>query len=65
MNACNAEHQQLVEDCQARESRLSAWEHDFIASIAEQLGRGRTLSAKQANTLDEIWQRVTATGIVQ
>lgn len=62
MNTCNAEHQQLIDDCQARESRLTDWERGFIDSIAGQLGNGRTLSQKQADTLDQIWERVTSTG---
>ncbi len=30
MNDCNAEHQQLVDDCEAREQRLSDWERGFV-----------------------------------
>lgn len=62
MNACNAEHQQLVDDCKARESRLSDWERGFVDSIEHQLAAGRTLSPKQSATLDDIWERATARG---
>lgn len=53
------EHQQMVEDCENRESKLTEWEAGFIQSIREQLDRGRALSEKQAQTLDSIWERVT------
>ena len=53
---------QLIEDCENREDRLSAWEHDFILSVRAQLEAGRTLSPKQQGVLDGIWERVTAKG---
>lgn len=65
MNTCNAEHQQLVEDCKARESRLTDWERGFIDSIERQLASGRQLSQKQADTLDETWERVTSKGVIR
>ena len=59
MNTDNTEHLQMVEDCERRESKLTAWEHDFIVSIRDQLEAGRRLSKKQADRLDAIWERVT------
>ena len=56
------EQEQMVEDCEQRESRLSDWERAFIDSIGNQLRDGRTLTAKQAETLDSIWERATARG---
>ena len=53
------EHEQMIEDCENRESRLSDWERGFIASIGEQLESGRTLSEKQISRLDSIWEKVT------
>lgn len=53
------EHATMLEDCEKRESKLTAWEHDFIMSIRDQLDAGRKLSEKQATTLDTIWERVT------
>lgn len=53
------EHQQMVEDCEKRESKLTDWERSFIDSISKQLTDGRRLSEKQAERLDEIWERVT------
>lgn len=58
----NEEHLQLVVDCEARERRLSAWEHDFIVSIREQLDAGKTLTTPQAEKLEEVWDRVTEKG---
>ena len=56
------EHEQMVGDCEQRESRLSEWEASFVDSIAKQLRDGRSLSAKQAETLDAVWERATAKG---
>lgn len=50
---------QLVADCEARESKLSDWERGFIDSIGKQLAAGRSLTPKQIERLDEIWERVT------
>ena len=57
-----SEWMQMVEDCEARESRLSDWEREFIASISEQLGKGRTLTPKQAETLERVWDEATKRG---
>ena len=62
MNTCNAEHQQLVDDCEAREDRLSDWERGFIDSMKHRLASGQGLTTAQAGKLDEIWDRVTAKG---
>ncbi len=53
------EHQQMVTDCVNRESKLTDWERTFIDSLADQMAKGRRLSEKQAERLDEIWERVT------
>lgn len=62
MNACNAEHQQLVKDCEARVDRLSAWEAGFILSCKERLQRGASLTDTQSQKLNEIWDRCTERG---
>ncbi len=49
----------MVEDLEARESKLSEWEQGFVASVSDQLARGRGLSEKQYATLNRIWERVT------
>lgn len=53
------EHQQMVTDCENRESKLTDWERSFIDSISRQLADGHRLSEKQAERLDAIWERVT------
>ena len=53
---------QMIDDCEARESRLSDWEREFIASISEQIGKGRTLTPKQAETLERVWDETTKRG---
>ena len=56
------DHQQMIDDCEARESRLSDWEREFISSLSEQIGRGRTLTPKQAETLERVWNQATRRG---
>lgn len=54
------EQMQQVEDCEDREQHLSDWERQFVDSIKQQLIAGRSLSGKQSDRLDEIWERVTS-----
>lgn len=56
------EYLTMIEDCEKRESRLTEWEVEFIASIRSQLENDRPLTEKQTETLDRIWDRVTARG---
>jgi hypothetical protein len=49
----------MVVDCENRESKLTDWERGFIDSLSRQLAEGRRLSEKQADRLDDIWERVT------
>lgn len=58
----NDEHLQMIEDCEQRESRLTEWEQTFVDSVKDQLGRGRALTEKQAETLEQTWERATAKG---
>jgi predicted neutral ceramidase superfamily lipid hydrolase len=53
------EQEQMVVDCENRESKLSDWERTFIDSISRQLQQGKTLSEKQDAQLTKIWERVT------
>lgn len=55
----NDEHATMIEDCEKRESKLSDWERSFVDSISMQLSKGFSLSPKQAEALDTIWDRVT------
>jgi hypothetical protein len=54
--------QQLIDDCEARESRLDDWERGFLDSIKAQLAGGKALTERQAEKLGAIWDRVTARG---
>jgi hypothetical protein len=56
----SSEYLRMIEDCEARERRMSPWEQEFIASLRSQLEAERRPSAKQAEVLDNIWEKVTA-----
>jgi hypothetical protein len=53
---------QMIDDCEARDEYLTAWEADFLASIREQIGASAFLSEKQQDVLDRIWEKVTSKG---
>ena len=53
---------QQIDDCEARESRLTDWERNFIDSIRSQVEAGRYLSEKQIETLDSVWEKATKKG---
>jgi hypothetical protein len=50
------EQQQMIQDCLHRETKLSSRELDFINDIMF----NDSLSPKQAETLDNIWEKVTS-----
>ena len=52
----------MVADCEARESRLTEWEVGFIDSINAVLGYEQSLSPKQIETLNKIWEHATERG---
>ena len=56
------EYQQMLDDCEKRESRMTEWEQQFCDSLSMQLGRGRIPTQKQIETLDRIWEKVTNGG---
>jgi len=49
----------MIEDCENRESKLSDWETNFIDSIKGQIEQGHSLTEKQRERLETIWERVT------
>ena len=49
--------EEWVEAC-AGSGKLSSWEQDFIDSIGDQLDRGGTLSERQVEVLEKIYQKV-------
>lgn len=56
------EVRQQIEDCRKRDTKLSAWDADFLDSIENQLNENRTLTQKQTDKLDEIWEKATSRG---
>lgn len=56
------EYTTLLADCEQRSDKLSDWECGFIDSLQHQIADGRRPSPKQVETLDSIWERVTARG---
>lgn len=56
------EYIQLIDDCEKRDSKLSAWDADFLASIRERIEQRRELTPKQSEKLDEIWEKATRNG---
>ena len=59
MNTPLDELKQMVDDCEARESKLTEWEIGFIDSINMRLERGIILTEAQETTLEKIWKRIT------
>ena len=57
----NDEHMQMIEDCEARRRRINEWEAGFLASIRVRLEK-ETLTTKQIDILNSIWERATARG---
>ena len=56
------EYRQQIEDCRKRDKLLSAWDADFLDSIENRLNENHTLTAKQIDKLDEIWEKATSKG---
>ena len=57
-----SDYEQMVADCEARESRLTEWEADFIQSLRERIDAGRGVTDRQAEMLDRVWTRATSKG---
>ena len=62
MTTWATEYMQMIDDCEQRESRLTEWDANFIDSIKHQIERGKALTPKQTETIDDIWERATAKG---
>jgi len=56
------EYFKMINDCEQRESRLSEWDCNFIESIRDRLEQEKSLSSKQIEKLDEIWEKATSRG---
>jgi hypothetical protein len=60
MSESQLENQQiLVGDIVIRQDKLSDWEINFIGSCCERLENNKLLTDKQAQIVNEIWERVT------
>jgi len=53
---------ELIEDCEKRDTRLSAWDADFLESVKARLLDRKPLTQKQVECLEEIWERTVARG---
>lgn len=56
------EYLTMIEDCEKREHRLSAWDVDFLSSVKDRLIDRNPLSPKQIECLEGIWERATKNG---
>lgn len=56
------EQEQMIDDCEKRESRLDEWSVGFLDSIAKQIADGQPLTEKQDDRLTAIWETATAKG---
>lgn len=54
------ENLQLIEDCEARESRLNDWERGFLDSIRRRIEAGDSLTEKQTDILNKTWEKATS-----
>lgn len=52
----------MLDDCNeaktARNSPFTPWEKEFIESVSEQFDERHTLSDKQTETLENIWNKI-------
>ena len=62
MNNSLDDYRTMIDDCSDRESQMSEWECDFIESIDEQLYDTKSLSTKQIDILNRIWEKVAERG---
>jgi hypothetical protein len=53
------EAEQMVTDCENRESKLTEWEIGFVDSLRRRLDNGMGLTERQQEVLDRVWERVT------
>ncbi len=56
-------HEVMIEDIRSADGvqggiTLSQWEGEFVESIESRLGDGKSLTEKQAEALEKIWDRI-------
>lgn len=54
------EYLTMLEDCERRSEKLNDWECGFVDSLQRQIEDGRRPTPPQVETLENIWERVTA-----
>ena len=54
-----SEIEQMIQDCENLESKLSDWENGFMSSIGDVVDKNMILSENQVNKLNDIWERIT------
>ena len=57
-----SDYLEMIDDCLDREDQLSCWECDFIESVKRYAEENKSISEKQADKIDQIWERVTQKG---
>lgn len=50
-------YQEMIDFCLERDELLSAWEADFIASIADRLASGYELTVGQVDSLNDTYNK--------
>jgi hypothetical protein len=53
---------EMLDDCESRDDNMNDWESGFCESIRAQLDNGRSLSSRQIEMLEKIWDRLTERG---
>ena len=55
-------YEQLIEDCEENQSKLTDWECTFLDLLKGYIHRDDYLTDKQIVALEKIWERVTRVG---
>lgn len=55
----NAEVEQIIADCENRDELMTDWERKFTDSVSKQFKEKGSLSPKQLDVLNKIWDKVT------
>jgi ferritin-like metal-binding protein YciE len=62
MTPWSDEYITLLDDCEAREQRLTDWEREFVDSLRRRIEGGIRPTTSQIETLDAVWEKATARG---
>jgi len=54
------DEEQMLDDCETLESKLSDWERGFVTSLRERLDSGNDLTENQSEKLFEVHDRVVS-----